>query len=281
MTRQLRIECEYGLYHVTARGNARQFIFHDAQDWNYFLSCFSVAVDRHGWLCHSYCLMSNHYHLLIETPLPNLSKGMKYVNGRYAQYFNRRYKRVGHVFQGRFTGILVEKESYLMELCRYIVLNPVRAEMERTAHDWTWSSYRALAGLIDKPEWLTTDWLLGCFGSHLGEAQNYYKQFVAQGGGQPSPFKQLKNQIYLGSDKFVEDMQCKLNPEQSLKDIPRPQVSAVKKSLSFYELQGSSRKECMAQAYASGHYTLEEIANYFRVSTATVSRAMKWFECKM
>ena len=122
---------------------------------------------------------------------------------------------------------------------------------------------------------------MGCFGSHLGEAQNRYKQFVTQGGGQPPPFKELKNQIYLGSDQFVEDMQCKLNPEQSLKDIPRPQVATVKKPLAFYELQGSSKKECMAQAYASGHFTLEEIANYFRVSTATVSRAVNLFECKL
>ena len=281
MARQLRIECEFGLYHVTARGNARQVIFHDEYDWKCFLEYFSVAVDRHGWICHSYCLMPNHYHLLIETPQPNLSKGMQYVNGRYAQYFNRRYKRAGHVFQGRFTGILVEKESYLMELCRYIVLNPVRAELVHTASDWPWSSYRSLAGSIEAPEWLTVDWLLGCLGNHLVAAQNHYKQFVAQGAGQPSPLKELKNQIYLGSDQFVEEMQCKLNPEQSLKDIPRPQIATVKKPLAFYILQGSSRKENMAQAYASGHYTLAEIANYFSVSTATVSRAVKLFGCKM
>ena len=281
MARQLRIECEHGLYHVTARGNARQVIFHDEYDWKYFQECFSVAVDHNGWLCHSYCLMSNHYHMLIETPRPNLSKGMKYVNGRYAQYFNRRYKRVGHVFQGRFAGVLVEKERYLMELCRYIVLNPVRAEMVDTAKDWHWSSYRALAGLVDKPEWLTVNWLLGCFGSQREDAQKHYKKFVAEGGGLPSPFKDLKNQIYLGSDQFVEDMQCKLDPGLSLNDIPRQQVATVKKPLAFFELLGSSREESMAQAYKSGHYTLEEIASFFDVSTATVSRAVKGYKCKM
>jgi putative transposase len=118
-------------------------------------------------------------------------------------------------------------------------------------------------------------------GSHLGEAQNPYKQFVAQGEGQPSPFKELKHQIYLGSDQCVKDMLCKLKPEQSLKDIPRLQISPVKRPLSSYELWGSSKKEGMVQAYADGHFTPEETARYFRVSTATVSRAVTLFECKM
>jgi putative transposase len=135
MARPLRIEFSGALYHVTARGNAQQDIYLTDDDKLEFLSLLQRACERYHWLCHAYCLMTNHYHLLIETHTPTLSKGMKYLNGTYTQAFNRRHKRVGHVFQGRFKGILVEKDSYLLELSRYIVLNPVRAHMVRSVKD--------------------------------------------------------------------------------------------------------------------------------------------------
>lgn len=278
MARQLRIECENGLYHVTARGNARSVIFVDKNDNDKFIECLASVVDRYQWFCHGYCLMSNHYHLLIETPLGNLSQGMKILNGRYAQYFNHRYKKVGHVFQGRFKGILVEKESYLLELSRYLVLNPVRAEMVRHASEWPWSSYRAMAGMVTTPTWLTVDWLLGAFGCRVGKARLAYKQFVSEGGNQPSPFNELKNQIYLGSAMFVEEMQCQLDPGQSLEDIPRPQIGKVKKPLTYYAEKMLSRNQKIALAYRSGCYTQYEIGSYFGVSHATVSRAVKSYE---
>lgn len=146
MARPLRIEFSGALYHITARGNARQDIYLTDDDREQFLEILQRVKDRHQWQCHAYCLMSNHYHLLIETQVPSLSKGMKLLNGTYTQSFNRTHHRVGHVFQGRFKGILVEKDSYLLELARYIVLNPVRAGMVRSAKDWAWSSYRATAG---------------------------------------------------------------------------------------------------------------------------------------
>lgn len=116
-----------------------------------FLEVLSEVCERFNWECHAYCLMSNHYHLLIETPDANLSQGMRQLNGVYTQRFNRVHGRVGHVFQGRYKGILVEKDSYLLELARYIVLNPVRAGMVRSAKDWPWSSYRATCGQIKPP----------------------------------------------------------------------------------------------------------------------------------
>ena len=157
MARPLRIEFSGALYHVTARGNAQQDIYLTDDDRQEFLSLLQRACDRYHWLCHAYCLMTNHYHLLIETQTPTLSKGMKYLNGTYTQAFNRRHKRVGHVFQGRYKGILVEKDSYLLELSRYIVLNPVRAHMVRSAKDWPWSSYRATAGFAKAHPLLTKD----------------------------------------------------------------------------------------------------------------------------
>ena len=135
MARQLRIEYPGGVYHVTGRGNARQDVFLDNEDRQSFLDLLQKVNKRFNWLCHAYCLMDNHYHLLIETPEGNLSQGMRQVGGVYTQTFNRRHGMVGHLFQGRFKSILVEKDSHLLELCRYVVLNPVRAGMQLLVED--------------------------------------------------------------------------------------------------------------------------------------------------
>jgi REP element-mobilizing transposase RayT len=122
------------------------------------------VIDRYGWLCHAYWLMDNHYHLLMETPRPTLSRDMRQLNGVYTQAFNRRHQRVGHLFQGRFKAILVQKETHLLELCRYVVLNPVRAKLVTRPRQWAWSSYRVTGGEGPSPEWLTTAWVLAQFG---------------------------------------------------------------------------------------------------------------------
>jgi len=281
MARPLRIEFSGALYHVTARGNAQQAIFKDDNDRQGLLKLLQNASERYHWHCHAYCLMSNHYHFLIETSQPTLSKGMKYINGVYTQQFNKRHKQVGHVFQGRFKGILVESEAYLLELARYIVLNPVRARMVRSAKDWPWSSYRATAGLKEAHPCLLTDWILSNFGKQKKRSQEAYRKFVQEGKGQPSPWEALKNQIYLGSDQFIEEVQCKIRPDQSLKDIPRLQKQAPPKPLDYYKAKFSDRNIAMANAYLSGHYTLTEVGKGFGVSYATVSRAVKSLECKM
>ena len=286
MVRPLRIEFAGALYHVTGRGNAREDIYGDDADRQQFLTLLQNTVTRYDWDCHAYCLMGNHYHLMIETNSPTLSKGMKYLNGTYTQYFNRRHQRVGHVFQGRFKAILVQKDAYLLELARYIVLNPVRARMVRNAKAWRWSSYRATAGYEEADACLTSEWILAGFDERKSVAQQRYRDFVQAGKGRSSPWQQLKNQIYLGSDDFVNDMQRKLNPEQSLKDIPRKQKRAPVKPLSYFAERYQTRDECMAQAYLSGHYTLAQVGEYFGVSYATVSRAVKLakkrkLECQM
>ncbi|MBI3343674.1 MAG: transposase [Gammaproteobacteria bacterium] len=278
MARPLRIEFAGALYHVTARGNAQADIYADDSDRQQFLSLLQNTVERYDWYCHAYCLMDNHYHLLIETHAPTLSKGMKFLNGTYTQYYNRQHQRVGHVFQGRFKAILVQKDTYLLELARYVALNPVRARMVRSARDWPWSSYRATAGHEESPACLTTDWVLGGFAKTKNVAQQHYRDFVQQGKGQPSPWQKLKNQIYLGDDEFVDDMQSKLNPEQSLKDIPKKQKQSPVKPLSYFAERYKERDESMAQAYFSGHYTLEQVGEHFGVSYATVSRVVKRVE---
>ena len=187
MARPLRIEYPGAVYHVTSRGNARQDIVADDRDRSQWLTLLAHVVDRYGWRCHAYCLMDNHYHLLIETPQPNLSLGMRQLNGRYTQIYNRRYERVGHLFQGRFTAILVEKEAHLLELCRYVVLNPVRANMVAQPRQWAWSSYRTTVGDTKASDWLTIDWILGQFGVRVGAARERYRTFVAEGRGGTAP----------------------------------------------------------------------------------------------
>ena len=278
MARPLRIEFSGALYHVTARGNAQGDIYVSDEDRLKFLSLLNNICNRCHWLCHAYCLMSNHYHLLIETQESSLSKGMKYLNGVYTQSFNRVNTRVGHVFQGRYKAILIKKENYLLELARYIVLNPVRARMVRDAKSWPWSSYRATAGYTPPELCLTTDWILSCFAKTKKIAQKRYCEFVLEGKNQPSPWDALKNQIYLGSDEFVEDMQCKLDPEQSLDDIPKLHKQSPKKPLIYFQKLYKGRDEAMYKAYSSGSYTLTEIGKWFGVSYATVSRAVKLFE---
>ena len=163
MARPLRIEFHGALYHLTSRGDGQEAINRDDGDREVFLEVLAQVRERFNWIVHAYCLMGNHYHLLAETPDGNLSAGMRQLNGVYTQRFNRLHARVGHVYQGRYKGILVEKEAHLLELARYVVLNPVRAGMVRSVKDWPWSSYRATTGLSESPQWLTTDWILSAF----------------------------------------------------------------------------------------------------------------------
>jgi len=199
MARPLRIEYEGAVYHVTSRGNARSDIYLSDEDRETFLDVLGHVVDRFGWICHAYCLMSNHYHLMIETPQANLSRGMRQLNGMYTQHFNRLHDRVGHVFQGRFKSIVVDKDAYLLELSRYIVRNPVAAGMVADAGEWPWSSYLATAGETKSPAFLHTDWLLSQFGNSKGKARSAYKHFVSKEEG-AGLWDQLNGPDVLGDD---------------------------------------------------------------------------------
>ena len=217
MARPLRLEFSGALYHVTSRGNRQEAIYELDIDRENFLSVLADVCKTYNWECYTYCLMDNHYHLLVETPDANLSKGMRQLNGRYTQKFNREHRRVGHVFQGRYKAILIEKDSYLLELSRYIVLNPVRASMVHSVIDWPWSSYRATIGEQVKSGWLNTDWLLAIFFPRKLIAIEKYKQFVSEGKSQPSPWDKLKNQIFLGDEKFVQSMQRQIKLDTELR----------------------------------------------------------------
>jgi REP element-mobilizing transposase RayT len=272
MARPLRLEFAGAVYHLTSRGNARQKIFFNDSDRALFLQTLAHVVSRYCWVCHAYCLMANHYHLLVETPKVNLSIGMRQLNGIFAQSFNRRHRRVGHLFQGRFKAILVEKESYLLELCRYIVLNPVRVKSTTSPAAWKWSSYRPTVGLASVPEFLSTDWLLEQFGQNRRVAQKRYREFVRDGIAN-RPWDALKGQIYLGSDKFIERHSAE---DKQINEIPRAQLRAIKPTLArIFAKDGDS---AIAQAYREHGYRLHEIAAHLGIHYATVSRKLKKIE---
>ena len=275
MSRPLRLELAGGLYHITSRGDRREDIYIDDTDRRKWLELLGQVCQRYNWRCHTYCLMTNHYHIVVETVESNLSQGMRQLNGVYTQYFNHTHHRVGHVFQGRYKGILVDKDSYLLELARYVVLNPVRAHMVSDEKDWPWSSYHSMIGEQFAPEWLETDWLLSQFSVQKKRAIVQYKDFVRAGAGQSSIWEDLTQQIYLGDEHFLKEMQKTMDQQADLSEIPRAQRRPPAKSLRYYEENYQDRKRGIVEAYRTGDYTMKDIADYFNVHYSTVSRAIK------
>jgi putative transposase len=278
MSRPLRIELAGGLYHVTSRGDRREAIYRDDHDRADWLGVLGEVCSRFNWRCHAYCEMTNHYHFVVETPDANLSKGMRQLNGVYTQRTNRRHGLVGHLFQGRFKAILVERDAYLLELARYVVLNPVRAGMVWDAGEWPWSSYRAMVGEEPAPAWLETDWLLGQFGEERSRAQAAYAAFVRQGIGRPSVWDGLRHQVFLGGEAFVERHCVASSGRERLREVPRAQRRALARPLAEFARRYPVRHEAMARAFETGAYTMQEIADYFRVHYSTVSRAVRRLE---
>ena len=226
------------------------------------------------------CLMDNHMHLLIETPQPNLSRGMRQLNGVYTQRFNRRHRKVGHLFQGRFKAILVEKEGYLLELARYIVLNPVRAKMVKTPNRYPWSSYCAMVGLAPVPPALATDWILNQFADTRATARRRYARFVHDGIGVPGPWEEVKGQVLLGSEAFIERLTPQLE-QCSTREIPKRQRLVHRPSLKTLLVgvdSKTARNIAMAHAYLKHGYTLSEISRAVGLHYATISRLIKALE---
>ena len=277
MARPLRLEYEGALYHITSRGNTRESIFLDDRDRARFLVLLGDAIKRYGWICHAYCLMSNHYHLLIETPDANLSRGMQFLNGVYTQWFNRQHERVGHLFQGRFKGILVEKESHLLELARYIVLNPVRAKMVRSVRDWPWSSYRATSGQVDVPDFLTIDWILSQFDLDQGSAIRAYRKFVRQGRG-IAVWEELQAGVFLGTDSFMDQLRPLFKEKPLDPDYRKRERFAARPSLEelFAGVSDkATRNERIYQAVRVYHYTLKEVGDFVGLLYSSISMIAK------
>jgi putative transposase len=280
MARPLRIQYPGAVYHITARGNEKKAIYYGDRDREDFLNTLQQVNRRYHWICHAYCLMDNHYHLLIETPEGNLSIGMRQLNGVYTQLFNARRKRSGHLFQGRYKAILIEKQSHLLEVCRYVVLNPVRAHLTKWPEKWKWSSYLGTAGRAPAHRSLSTDWVLGQFGGTRGSAQQEYRRYVQEGMEKETIWNAVKGQALLGGEEFVERFGDHLRKHKAIVDIPKCQRFANRPRLEriFPEsvhLDKKIRNKKIGEAIEQYGYTQREIAEHLGLYFTSVSRIMR------
>ena len=272
MSRPLRIEFEDALYHITSRGNHREQIFVDDTDRATLLRTIGQGMERFNATVYAYCLMDNHYHLVLQTHRANLSRLMRHVNGIYAQTYNRRHAKVGHLFQGRFNAILIQIEAYFLEVCRYVDLNPVRAGIVLRPLDWRWSSYRAHAGRARGPRWLDSRALYSVLAPHgndeVGTAA--YIRFVSAGRDVKLWSDGLLGQIYLGDQAFVHRMQARMNLGNNA-EIPRVQREFHRCPLPQY-LGENDRNAGIARAHLEGGLTQAAIARATGLSCSRISR---------
>ncbi len=290
MARPLRIEYPGAFYHVTARGNEKKDIFKSRRDREKFLSYLESATKRYGAAIHAYCLMNNHYHLLLETPHGNLSQIMKHINSSYTTYYNIKRKRAGHLMQGRYKAILVEADAYLCELSRYMHLNPVRAGMVSVPEDYPWMSYRSYTGDEAAPDWLTNRFILGCFGTNEAEARKKYRTFVHDLIKQEysSPLQGIVASTILGSPEFVDEIQARhLDERKQDRDLPALRVLSSKPTLqeiaqvvrdTFPENEGLAKKAGIFLCHRFSGMKLKEIGEMFGMTESGITRASKRFE---
>lgn len=276
MARPLRIEYPGALYHVTSRGNAREPVYLSDVDRNLFLGILSSTVKRYNLLLYAYCLMENHYHLLIETPEANLSSSMRYLNQIYTQRFNKTHKRVGHLFQGRYKSILVQREKHLLALCRYIVQNPVRAGIVQHPEEYQWSSCRQTASLEPPAEYLSVDWILSQFGQTKSLARKEYRKFISviQDQGPVGPDKQG---VARGSAAFIAKLSEALWEKEDIEEISKRQRYAARPPLNaLFPSDGSiskrERNRLIYEAVFDFGYSQKAIADHTGLHYASVSR---------
>lgn len=282
MVRPLRLEYPGAVYHVMSRGDAREAITRSDKDRRLFLDVLSETHERYNVLIHGYCLMTNHYHLLIETPDGNLSDAMRHVNGVYTQRSNVRNKTVGHVFQGRYKAILVDRDEYLLSLCRYIELNPVRAGLVASPKEWMWSSYRQIVGIGGQTEeFLQTDWILSQFGKSRKRARERYTKYVGSSDAcKDKPFQKVVSGCILGREDFVKQFNVPIWEKDEIIEIARKHRHANRPPLSALVPTDRSKKvhdrnKMIFEAVFDYGYRQKEIADYLGMHYTSISRILK------
>jgi len=285
MARPLRIEFPGAVYHVTSRGDRREPIFEDDKDRAVLLNIVGQMLARFDSIALAYCLMGNHYHFVLGTRQANLSAMMRQINGVYSQAYNRRHGKVGHVFQGRFKAILIDRDNYLLEVCRYVDLNPVRAGMVEHAGDWPWSSYRAHCGLAESLPWLDTP---GLHGFVLGDdaktlaqrrrAAQQYAEWVQAGRGVRLWDESLRQQIYLGDEEFIRNQQDEADKAGlTSREVPKAQRTK-NVTLAQWMAHSEDRAEALWHAHVDSGITMTALANELGVSVARVSQLIRRHE---
>jgi REP element-mobilizing transposase RayT len=284
MARPLRIEFPDGYYHVTSRGNQRAKTFLNDADRREWLAIVHQVAERFHWRVYAYCQMGNHYHLLVRTPEPNLARCMRHLNGIYTQRFNRQHHRCGHLLQGRYHAVIVDDQSYLLEVIRYVLLNPVRAGMVSIAADWPWSSYLSTTGESATPSWLAASDVLTYFSNDTRKALSAFRAFVHAGISATSPWSALSQEIYLGDEAFIERIQARmLDTRRRDAEIPRTQRLQRTDSLAEIFVSANTVSSGVLTAYRSGRFTMRQIAEHLGVHYCTVSRMIarhEMLDCK-
>ena len=281
MSRPLRVEFPGAVYHVTSRGDRREPIYRDDEDRTTHLAVIAQAMDRFDAQVLAYCQRGNHSPLVLHTRQANLSRLMRHVNGVYTQAFNRRHALAGHLFQGRFKAILVDRDAYLLALCRYVERNPVAAGIVAAADDWRWSSYRAHVRTVATPPWLDSD---GLHGYLLGRpvagerdrmhAAQRYAALVADADGTDVPIWQtgLRQQVFLGDEAFVARMQALASPaRRAAVDVPNAQRKSPCTWQDCLKL-APDRADALRMAYCQCGITMTELAKELGLSVSRISR---------
>lgn len=277
MARPLRIEFKNAVYYITSKGNAENSIAIDDDDRVLFIDTLKFVIDRYKWKCHAYSLLDSLYALVVETPKPNLSRGMRQLNGIYTQKYNRKHGISGHVFQGRFKAIIVDKENYLLDICRHVVLLPYKSGISKSLNNYKWSSYRSTAGLIEAPDFLSPDWIYSQFAKRTENAQKKYKDYINEGKKAESPLNKVRGQILLGSNKFIQKLKPRLTEASSKSDIPnwqkhlnRPKINEIFKGIKNKTLKQRNRK--IKEAHIKHGYTLKQIGEKLKLHYTSISR---------
>lgn len=289
MSRPLRIEFPGALYHVTSRGDRQEPIFLDDEDRRALLEVVAQAMQRFDAQALAYCLMGNHYHFVLHTHQANLSRLVRQINGVYTQAFNRRHGKVGHLFQGRFKALLVDRDAYLLEVCRYVELNPVRAAIVDAPEAWPWSSYLAHVGQADTPIWLDTAGLHGHLLGHeplapadSRRAAGHYAALVHAGREARLWDEGLRQQIFLGDASFVERMQA-LAADCGRTDSPEVPRAQRRRPLVLGPVgaEGESREKALLRAHVERGITMTALARELGLSVSWVSRLIARAETEM
>lgn len=275
MARPIRIQFPGAVYHIMSRGNGGQKIFKDKIDYQNFLAVLSDVLERYNVISYAYCLMPNHYHLLIETPDPNLSITLRQLNGRYTQKFNNRHKKSGHLFQGRYKSILVDMETYQYALIRYIILNPVKAKMVKNPKEWKWSSHNEMIGKIKEPSsCLDLAKTLKLFDNNKDKARENYIKNLDLRMKNNSLLEELENKTVLGSIKYIDKIKKYFKQQSQVKEIPKIERFAHRLSLDslFKNTKNKvDRNKRICRAHIELGYTLSKIGEHLNLHYTTIS----------
>ena len=273
MARPPRIEYNDALYHVSSRAVSGLRLYHDDEDRQDLLEVLGRTAGRFGWKVHAWRQMNDHYALLVETPKPNLSKGMRQINGIYTQHYNQRHGHDGPVFQGRFKAVVVEKAEYLLPLACDVVAAPVRDGLARRAQDWKWSSFLSTSGKAPVPEWLVIKDVLSSITKWRMRAFIAYRKAVARAAKQPSPLEKVQQQVFLGSDDFIADLKQRFFRKQPEREKPRRTLP-----MDYYKNAIEDRDEAIVAIYLTGNYSMAAIGKEYGIHYSTVSRIIGKYE---